>query len=52
MKLLPEPYRTALRAAAEAHLAAQAAGAPEPDPVPIVKFLSRWRGDMARDRTG
>lgn len=40
MNLLPEPYRSALRAAAMAHHAAQAEGRAEPDPVPIVKFFS------------
>lgn len=40
MKLLPEPYRSALRAAATAHRAAQAAGTAEPDPAPVVKFFS------------
>lgn len=40
MTLLPEPCRSALRAAALAHQAAQAEGRAETDPVPVVKFFN------------
>jgi hypothetical protein len=40
MMLLPEPYRSTLRAAALAHQAAQSEGRREPDPAPIVKFFN------------